>query len=228
MNARWMIGVLGVLLISSSAAKASVIWDTGDPLSNGYTVLNPALAGYTLDSPVQGVLTQSTTADNISRYKLTSGNATAELVNANGWYIETRINVASPTSAANGLYQVTLYASDGFGGFQLGLLPGSAAYYPNGATSLATYAAGYHTLKITRLPGNTSSFDVSVDGGAAITISDFVDATTQLQWGDGSGGGGPSVVGQAEWDYVAVNIPEPASLAIVGLAGGAMMVRRRR
>jgi hypothetical protein len=171
-----------------------------------------------VDTPSAGLLTQNTDAANTSRYQLTSANASAELANASGWYIEWRINTTSTSSS----YGVSMYANDSAGGILLSLDPSGWGSWNGGSGS---YAAGYHTFRLTRAASG-SDFQFQVDGGAATTLSQYAGwaGASDMQWGDG----GSSAAGQAEWDYVTVNsaVPEPTSLALLGLGAG-LFIRRR-
>ena len=162
MRTKMVIGGLCGLLAIGGAANASVIWDTGDPTSYGFVASGIGSGDFTIDSPSAGLMTQNTTGSSAGKYTLPAGpgagSAADELVNANGWNMEVRVNVTTPTSISGGYYQVTVYAGDTLGAFQLGLLPTKAVYYTSGGpVDLATYTAGFHTFKITRVAGNTTS-----------------------------------------------------------------------
>lgn len=231
MSTKLVIGGLCGLLMVGSAANAAVIWDTGDPASSGFTASGIGSGDYTIDSPSIGLMTQNTTGSSAGKYVLPAGpgagSALNELVNATGWDMEVRINVTSPTAVGGGYYQVTAYAGDANGAFQLGFLPTEAFYYTTGgAVSLGAYTAGFHTFKITRSAGNTTSYDISVDGGAPVTTPDWASGTPMAVFGDGTGGSG---TGAAQWDYVKINeVPEPAAIALLGIGGMALLGRRRR
>lgn len=216
MRAQLIVGSLcGFLMVG--AVNASVVWNTGDPLSQGYSVFSGPLSGYSVDTPSAGLLTQDTDGPNTSRYGLSS--ASTELVNSSGWFIEWRVD----SQATSGTFGVGLYANDSAGGVQLSIDPTGWSSWNGGSGS---YAAGYHTFLLTRAAGG-SDFQLQVDGGAATTVSQYVPwgGASAMQWGDVSSANS----GQAVWDYVAVNgaVPEPASLSMLAL-GGLMLVRRRR
>lgn len=234
---------LVVPLVLSRAALGAVLFDgSGDPEDSGFEAINEAPAGWFFDtesgSPSPGVLYQDTTDvlpgdPATSGYRLPAATAATELVRADGWFVEYRVEVLANTGS---LFGLVFAVEDDMGGLGALLLPDRLDFYERDFSTYPTAAVshsigpGFHTVGYEVAPG-ASDASIYVDGA----LVGVLDATKiglgvpDLNFGDGSGGD----VGIANWDYISVNsgsvIPEPATVAllVIGLLGGAICKNRR-
>ncbi len=202
-------------------------WDgSGDPATHGFTLAPASTTPFQFDTesglPQPGVAYQNTTADNTL-----SGiyEATVNLRNADGWMVEARVQVLQNTGDHFGVY---FGAEDEVGGVAALLRPDQIEWFNGGFETytgtglnegaLITTAIneGYHTLTITLAPNETAAH-VWVDGVDQGAI-DLTPAAyyARAVFGDYSSGSG----GEANWDYVNVNIPTPEPSTLVLLATG--------
>lgn len=215
--------------LTSTYSQAALIWDSGDPATQGYGPVPGSGVlgdGYTPETS-PGILTQSTTGSYSTHYGLNAIDLANELNAATGWFVEWRAN-----TLVGATDQVDMQLSDGDKYVVVSMLPDTYKYTPGpgGAyTESSNIGSGFHTYRVTRLPAN-GSFELSVDGGAPLVLAGVNYAGAGfVEFGDSTSAVGDS---QAEWDYVALNgtpIPEPASLVLLLCAGllGLSVSRKR-
>ena len=141
-------------------------------------------------------------------YYMSLDNAAAELVRANGWYVEFRVNTLDNTGDRFGN---NFAVEDDVGGIGILLNPTSLEIYK---TDFLTYpgapelggpqpiSPGFHAVRLTMAPGGTH-FEVQIDGNLLGSVAGDVPGLgrPKLVFGDGSS----KSEGRAVWDYVDVN-----------------------
>jgi hypothetical protein len=229
--------VLAVMFALAVPASATFIWEgSGDPTAAGnFTTVHGAgmsgTQGYTFDSPTAGFMQQDTTgytgAGTYNRFVLSSTIAASQLSNAAGWTVETRVQ--TQVNSGSDAYAMFFDAEDNVGGIGILLHPTSIDVGPgdfSSSTTLALSDDGYHTIAINVAPGATSGH-VWVDGVDSATVALAANfAAPTFTFGDASS----SSVGQASWDYVKINAPEPCALVllVMGVLGLICYAWRRR
>lgn len=222
--------ISAVLLLAAigGSAAASFVWDgSGDPTAAGFTLM-PSGTGvpFTFDwcneQACTGIAYQNTSALEMGRYSLDS--AASEFVRADGWFVETRVQVKQNTSDAFGVY---LLAGDDLGGLGLLLRSSNIQVYgsdwgthPNPLSIIYTNA-NYHDIRIEVAAGGTTGLvyvDDMVNAAAAITLPN--DAGAKLVFGDGSSGS----AGSAYWDHLVVNAAAPAPTTPPPLPGSGLNI----
>ena len=187
-----------------------------------------------------GAITLATDAAHPSRaFQYLNGTAFQPVDTATPAYVEFRGKLDALADGSN--FGSEVFVSGPGGGVDLILggntNPGNPGIYGlNVAGDIYQYTPvdvyTYHTYRLT-LNSTPGTFSLSVDGVAAITNQAIPVAYTvpSIYFGDGSG----AVLGTGTYDYIAFNsagaptaVPEPCSIAALGLAGVGLLRRRRR
>lgn len=202
------------LTAMGSFAAAGVVWDgSGSPTAVGFDLLPsgtgvPFTYDWCNDQPCTGIAYQNTTDLEMGRYSLTS--AAGELVRANGWFVETRVQIKNNTGDLFGVY---FTAGDDFGGLGLLLRPTEIQVYGSDWGGYTTpqvsipITGDFHDIRLEVAAGATTGLvyiDDMVNAAASITLPN--DAGAKLVFGDGSS----SSAGVVYWDHLVVNAAAPA------------------
>ncbi len=175
---RFMFPALAILVLGflATAATAGVVWDgTGDPAASGFvletnipgepdsTWPDPFMFDYCKGLSCPGIMLQNTnhwdpsSASNAD-YKLADSHVAAEMIRANGWSVETRVQVLSNTVSGNWFGLVMLLGDD-VGGMGLLLRPNEIrAYesswsgYPWSPNALIPIDTDFHDIRVQVAP----------------------------------------------------------------------------
>ena len=219
--------VLTLTLALAAAAPGGVVF-TGDgsPADVGYRY--EGVDVFDLDTP-SGILHQRHDEGAWGRWDARAEYdefVGTELIRANGWFVEFRLEVIS-NNALSISQGGGLYVGDDVGRTAVYLHPDR---YVAGIGSVleVPITPGYHTLRLEMAPGGTA-FDMFVDGvssGAVVPSPNGGAGDHRFYFGDSSG----PPAAEINYDYVVVNqeIPEPATLWMLGLAGTLIVGARRR
>ena len=223
--------VLTLTLILAPAAPAGVVF-TGDgsPADVGYVYQdagsgNPVEDIFDFDTP-SGILHQNAVFEDSGRWDLPT--VTSELVRATGWFIEVRLETLSNAGSVG--QGGTLKAGDDVGGNFWVFRPDSIAFTDDNFATLLSVpiTSGFHTVR-GEMAASGTVVDIRVDGDLKGSVATDPTDVNSVLWGDYSG----STAAEINWDYLVVNqnIPEPASLVLMGLGGTLLGIcgwRRRK
>ncbi len=225
-----MLPALVAVLVSflGGWSSAGVVWDgSGDPVTAGFedhmflpgaepdgVPPDPYTFDYYNGQSWAGIMYQDTspwTDPNESKayYSLPTATAATEMVRANGWTVETRVQVGSNSS----LYGVAMVTVDDVGGLMLFMSPTEILVFDSELTGYPTPAAtipitiDFHDIRVQVAAGSLNA-DVFVDNmvTSAATIPLSTVPGSEVTFGDLDS----YLPGLANWDHIAVNAPAPA------------------
>ena len=219
--------VLALTLATAATAQAAVVF-TGDgsPADAGFTFDAAGGSGNVGDSfefdtecsnpstcaAQPGIMHEIQNTSGAGRWQL---NDLSELNRAAGWFVETNIQILSH-SDPGGL----LLIRDDVGGVVINL---KTSQFEIGGVNVGI-GSGYNKLRLVMAAGG-SSIDITVNDISAGSVTATPAGGAEFNFSDGNSSRGLD----ANWDYVAINgeIPEPATLSLLGL-GATLLLRRRR
>jgi len=241
--------VLSVLALMTIPATAGILFDgTGDPTASGLEAINTP-DDWQFDTPSVGLLYQQAT-DNDGGYGLDDIDngepdvAAAELDASKGYFVEWKVDLTSSSDGAGWPgYNIGNFAwLEDSSGKHLTLhgdenntdASKNFSWYtgwddpaPVGTVDMS---GGFHTLRVENPGGDAGTIDFFFDGNQILDDHpmggpDGGNGQARLMLGNG----GASSVGEAVYDYIAINqeIPEPASLALLLMGAIFVMIRRR-
>ncbi len=237
---------LAVAALVAAPGSAQVLFTgDGDPTAAGLENINTANE-WSFDTPSPGFLQQGPGNDD-GGYGLDDIDngapdiAAAELDPNNGYFFEVRMDVESSTDGAQwpgfniGVVifledssgrNLVIHPNDPNSGTVYGYFSGNWGDANTGAHEMG---GGFHTLRVEHPGGGADTVDIFYDGG--LVADNFTMSAGSASNGQARlffGNSGALSSGQAVYDYIGINqeIPEPASMALLGM--GAMCLLRRR
>jgi len=241
------------VLFAGSAAHAAVIIShsgANDPATEGFTFAQGSNWNGTSQAvsndPIGGLdaweISDSTTGSSGDFASFDSGSLGAAVDNAannDGWVLRTRARVLGSSGLATGFVQYGNPTFSGRHSLDLGVdTNGNAVVTVNfdnadGGASYNTNTTGYVLYELVRDPTEDTAHvvDLFVNGAEVlsdISVAGAFDIDT-VRFGDNTSGN----IGGANYNLVEFQtgtklIPEPASVALLGLGGMMLLSRRRR
>jgi len=218
--------VFSMTLAFSATTRAGVVFSgDGSPADVGYTWDPAGGSGnigdsFEFDKPSPGFMHEIGSGPNSGRWQLKDPVLSSELDGNAGWFVEARLEILDHMGpggiflvrGTTGGILINLRQNE----FEIGVTGGQTVNVPTGQ--------GFHTFRL-EMPAGGSALDVFVDGVSRGSVATDTSGP-ELNFSDGNNQRGLL----ANWDYLVVNseIPEPATLSLLGLGGALVLFRRRQ